>query len=129
MANIIQFPGLQKPVKTSLFIKQDHAFHKAFKCQHKKMLLCFEDKKVYCQDCGQIIDPFFALYQFAEDERTFVFHCAEENAALEELKKIQSEWKLTTREKRRVSEARKIARLEAIERYKDAAKIQDRKKF
>lgn len=105
MATILKFEPLHKPVDTQLVIVNPKC-----RCAHPKLLLDESSRLAQCEKCGCLIDPFDALLQYAKDERRFMCKAIKYNAAIEEFNKIQSEWSLTTREKRRIQKAMDAAK-------------------
>lgn len=89
--------------------------HGWVKCGHGNFELDGGLRQVRCKSCGEIIDPFDALVEFADYERRFLWQVSRANAAIEEFKKIQSEWSLTIREKRRIGKAQQFAKLVEME--------------
>lgn len=117
MARIIEFA-----IPTSVKIRRDESISEYCRCRHEEFEINCLDKLVYCAKCGARLDPFFVLEQLAKGERKLLFQEAEAKAAIEEFKKIESQWKLSTRERRRIAETKTMARLELASELAKGAK-------
>lgn len=107
MANIINFNDAIKGKVTTLEVIKGN--HSVFRCGHGNIKLFVNERKVYCKACGEEIDPFDALLEFADNERRFLWEVAAAKLAIEEFEKIKSEWSLTLTEKRRIRKVQETA--------------------
>lgn len=109
MAKICNFSDFTGPVETSL--KNIYRKHgQIFVCRHLAFELDTSTRTVCCKECGEIVDAFDVLREFAYEQRTFLWQVEKYKAAKEEFERIQSEWSLTTREKRRIDKATQQAK-------------------
>ena len=114
MAKIINFSDFNLPVETYFEFKDNrrssHGMY-IFTCRHFRFEVDEGSREVRCKECGEIIDPFDIMIQFAVEQRRFFTQVAKNRAAIDEFEKIQLEWSLTVREKRRITKAMKTARI------------------
>lgn len=109
MADIINFDDATKGKVTTLeVIKGDHS---VYKCGHGNIRLYVDTRKVRCKSCGEEIDPFDALLEYADKERRFLWEVTAAKLAIEEFEKIKSEWSLTLTEKRRIRKVQETVRM------------------
>lgn len=92
-------------VETRLFIENPKC-----RCFHPEFAINVANHEVTCRKCGAIIDPFIALLEFADKQRRFIWEIEKYKAAKREFEQIESEWSLTIKEKRRISNAMREAR-------------------
>lgn len=116
MADIINFDDAIKGKVTTLEVVQGQ--HSVYRCGHGNIELDVNERKVRCKSCGEEIDPFDALLEFADKERRFLWEVAAAKLAIEEFEKIKSEWSLTLTEKRRIDKVRTLATLGKVD-YKE----------
>lgn len=116
MANIINFNDATKGKVTTLEVIKGN--HSIYKCGHGNIELHVDERKVRCRACGEEIDPFDALLEFADKERRFLWEVAAAKLAIEEFEKIKSEWSLTLTEKRRIGKVRTLATMGKVD-YND----------
>lgn len=109
MANIINFNDAIKGKVTTLVVVQGK--HNVYRCGHGNIELYVNERKVRCRSCGEEIDLFDALLEFADKERCFLWEVASAKLAIEEFEKIKSEWSLTLTKKRRIGKVRETAAL------------------
>ncbi len=99
MAKITKFDDARGISVTFNLIGEPH------RCAHPEFEIFRATHEVKCRKCGQTIHPFDALLAYAENDRMFRWWTAKYEAAVAEFEKIQSEWSLTTAEKRRIKKA------------------------
>ena len=71
-------------------------------CKHRQLTLDEDEHAVYCKQCGIRLDPYAILAEYAAGERRTARDIKRYEAACREFKKIQEEWSLTQRERRRL---------------------------
>lgn len=111
MARIIEFSDFAGPFEVSFTIKHSkHGRYLPF-CRlpgcggTARFTLDAARRIVTCDHCGEVVDPFDVLLTFAEEERHCFCQWHRYKAAKAEFEKIQSEWSLTIKEKRRIEKA------------------------
>lgn len=109
MARVINFSDFKDGISTSLTIAPRK--HSPWRCRHCDFEVFPQTREVLCKECGEVVDPFDVIMQYAENERRFVWNVEKCKAAIREFEKIQSEWSLTIREKRRIKKAMEMAKL------------------
>ena len=57
---------LPENIKRIDILKIEYAIEKLCKCRFPKYTIDYQNRLVYCQDCGAIIDPFDALKKLAQ---------------------------------------------------------------
>ena len=83
---------------------------KTYTCPHAHVTLDYNGRILQCDDCEEFIDPFDFLMEYQRKQRKTRRDIARWEAAKAEFNKIQAEWNLTIREKRRIKEAMDEAR-------------------
>lgn len=106
MAKICHFSRSNEPVETSLEIKPRKHRRGFSACRHCNFELDASTRTICCKECGEEVDPFDVLMEYALNQREFLQNVARNKAAIEEFERIQSEWSLTKMEKRRILHAR-----------------------
>lgn len=89
----------KKPRKTLL---QKSGFSACF---HKHFLVDVENRKVTCSKCGKIIDPFDAIVELADHQRTLYENAEQLSEMRKEINTIMSQWKFSLKEKKRITDA------------------------
>lgn len=108
MAKITRFEDATQGLETSLQI-----INPKCRCFHPNFLIDVAKHEVTCKKCGATIDPFDALLEYANNQRRFIWEIEKYKTAKREFEKIQSEWSLTIREKRRIEKAMRETRYPA----------------
>ena len=103
MATIHKFSDFTGPVITEIHV--EYSRHGKFLklCRHHQFEIHESTRKIYCKECGEEIDPFTIVLEYANNQRDFIWKVQKYRAAIEEFERIQQEWSLTIREKRRIA--------------------------
>lgn len=110
MAKIHIFSNYAGPVITEFHVKRSwHGQYLSY-CKHCQFVIHEAERKIICKECGEEIDPFTVVLEYANHQRDFIWKVERHKAAIEEFKKIQQEWSLTVREKRRIEKAMRDTR-------------------
>jgi hypothetical protein len=94
---VVDFNDYKKGVATTYTVKPRNR-----RCDHPRLLVNDQAHTVKCEKCGEEIDPFWVLLQYADRQRRTELQAKRYEAALSEFQKIKSEWSLTQRERRRI---------------------------
>lgn len=70
MARIINFSDFKDGIFTRLAIVPRK--HASWRCRHCNFEIFPQTREVRCKDCGEIVDPFDVIMQYAEEERRFI---------------------------------------------------------
>lgn len=115
MAKIHKFSDFTGPVITELHVKNNTHSHFALRCRHHLFEIDESSRRIWCKECGEEIDPFTVVLEYANNQRDFIWKVKRHRVAIEEFEKIQQEWSLTIREKRRITKAMQNASIPKLE--------------
>lgn len=104
MSRLIRFEALDE-------IRSVRIVERKCRCRHAKLEIYETERIVKCKTCGKIVDPFDALVQLAHEEARLWNQCRQYEEAVKEFNKIESEWNLTIRERRKIQKAMNETRM------------------
>lgn len=105
MSEIILFKPAEdgsRPTETAYSRKKKRS---RWECRHHSLVLDESTRLAECKNCGDALDPFDVLVEYAYGQRQTKFDIARWEAARAEFEAIEAGWNLIIAEKRRIKKA------------------------